>query len=83
MNWGDGGTTGAVNFYLALVYAVAGEIPPIPPPAVGDDPRSMFGWLRRQQGAEVGWEWPVVVQRVAEDKPLREAVTETSRERNR
>ncbi|QSB14189.1 hypothetical protein JQS43_22150 [Natronosporangium hydrolyticum] len=66
---------------MALVDAAEGEVPPIPPAALNDDPRSMFGWMRRQPGPEVRWEWPAVMQRVAEDKPLRDAAARVERQR--
>jgi len=73
-SWGYTGT-GPLNLYMALVYAVDAEEPPIPPPALHEHPRSLYGWLTNQdQNAELRLPWPELVRRVHDDRPIRAAV---------
>lgn len=67
--------TSPINLYMALVYAVDAEEPPIPPPALNEHPQSLYGWLTRQnRQAELHLPWPELVRRVHDDCPLRAAV---------
>jgi hypothetical protein len=70
-SWGHNGT-GPINLYMALVYAVDGTQAPITLPPDEDDPRSLYGWLTRQdREAELHIPWPDLVRRVHDDLPLR------------
>jgi hypothetical protein len=70
-SWGYKGK-GPINLYMALVYAIDAEEPPLPPPELNEDPRSLYGWLTRQdRHAELRLSWPELVRRVSDDRPLR------------
>lgn len=73
-SWGRTGR-GPINLYMALVYAVDAEEPPITPPELNEHPQSLYGWLTRQnQQAELRLPWPELVRRVRDDRPVRAAV---------
>jgi hypothetical protein len=71
--WGYTGT-GPVSLYMALVFAAAGEVAEIPPMELNDDPRSLYGWIMQQRHEDsLVVPWPEIVERVAADKPIRDA----------